>query len=37
MRVLFLTLYPDQAASPRYRVHQFIPYLESRGIECTVR
>ena len=37
MRVLFLTLYPDQAASPRYRVHQFIPYLESKGIECTVR
>ncbi len=37
MRVLFLTLYPDQAASPRYRVHQFIPYLESRGIECAVR
>ncbi len=37
MRVLFLTLYPDQAASPRYRVHQFIPYLESRGIQCTVR
>ena len=37
MRVLFLTLYPDQAASPRYRVHQFLPYLESRGIQCTVR
>lgn len=36
MRVLFLTLYPEQAASPRYRVHQFIPYLESRGIQCTV-
>ena len=37
MRVLFLTLYPEMAASPRYRVHQFIPYLESMGIECTVR
>lgn len=37
MRVLFLTLYPEMAASPRYRVHQFIPCLESRGIECTVR
>jgi glycosyltransferase involved in cell wall biosynthesis len=37
MRVLFLTLYPEAAASPRYRVHQFIPYLESKGIECTVR
>ena len=36
MRVLFLTLYPEQAASPRYRVHQFLPALEARGIECTV-
>jgi len=37
MRVLFLTLYPEAAASPRYRVHQFIPFLEAQGIECTVR
>jgi glycosyltransferase involved in cell wall biosynthesis len=37
MRVLFLTLYPEMAASPRYRVHQFIPCLESQGIKCTVR
>ena len=36
MRVLFLTLYPEPAASPRYRVMQFLPYLESQGIECTV-
>lgn len=36
MRVLFLTLYPDTAASPRYRVSQFLPYLRSRGIECSV-
>ncbi|MEA3366286.1 MAG: glycosyltransferase family 4 protein [Candidatus Hydrogenedentes bacterium] len=35
-RILFLTLYPDTAASPRYRVAQFIPYLESRGFRCTV-
>jgi glycosyltransferase involved in cell wall biosynthesis len=34
--ILFLTLYPDTAASPRYRVAQFIPYLESRGFRCTV-
>lgn len=34
MRVLFLTLYPEAAASPRYRVLQYIPYLESQGIEC---
>ena len=36
MRVLFLTLYPDLAASPRYRVAQFLPYLRSQGIECRV-
>lgn len=37
MRVLFLTLYPPEAASPRCRVHQFIPGLEARGMACTVR
>ena len=37
MRVLFLTLYPNIAASPRLRVGQFIPYLSANGIECTVR
>jgi len=36
VKVLFLTLYPDVAASSRYRVAQFVPYLESRGISCTV-
>lgn len=36
MRVLFLTLYPERAASARYRVGQFIPYLRAHGIECTV-
>lgn len=36
MRVLFLTLYPPIAASPRYRVHQFLPALAARGIQCTV-
>jgi len=36
MRVLFLTLYPDVAASPRYRVAQFLPHLETHGVECAV-
>jgi len=36
MRVLFLTLYPDIAASPRLRVTQYLPYLRSHGIEGTV-
>lgn len=35
MQALFLTLYPDSAASPRYRVAQFLPYLRATGIECT--
>lgn len=37
MRVLFLTLYPDTMASPRYRVHQFLPYLRDHGVDCTVQ
>lgn len=36
MRILFLTLYPDVAASPRYRVAQFLPHLRAHGIECHV-
>jgi len=36
MRVLFLTLYPESAASPRYRVHQFLPHLRAAGVVCDV-
>ena len=35
-RALFLTLYPEVAASPRYRVEQFLPYLRARGFDCTL-
>lgn len=34
--ILFLTLYPVSAASPRYRVHQFLPALREAGLDCIV-
>lgn len=37
MRVLFLTKYPEEGASSRYRVYQYLPYLEKRGISCSVK
>ena len=37
LSVLFLTRYPEQGASSRYRVFQYIPYLEELGIECRVQ
>ncbi len=37
MRVLFLIKYPRRGPSSRYRVLQFIPYLESNGISCEVQ
>ncbi len=36
LNILFLTLYPESAASPRYRVLQFLPYLRASGFRCTV-
>lgn len=36
LKILFLPKYPVEGASSRYRVHQFIPFLESQGFECTV-
>lgn len=37
LSVLFLTRYPVDGASSRYRVHQYVPFLEQLGINCTVQ
>ncbi len=35
LKILFLTRYPNEGASSRYRVYQYLPYLESMGVSCT--
>ena len=37
MRVLFVLPHPIEGPSSRFRVYQYIPYLEQHGVECTVR
>jgi len=37
IRVLFLTRYPYEGASSRYRVFQYVPHLERLGVTCTVQ
>jgi glycosyltransferase involved in cell wall biosynthesis len=36
-RILFITHHPKEDASSRYRVYDFLPYLEAEGHTCTVR
>jgi glycosyltransferase involved in cell wall biosynthesis len=37
MRVLFFLPYSVEAAGCRYRVHQFVPFLEANGVRCELR
>ena len=37
MRILFILPHPIEGPSSRFRVYQYIPYLEANGIKCTVR
>ncbi|MBN3038359.1 MAG: glycosyltransferase family 4 protein [Candidatus Omnitrophica bacterium] len=36
MKVLFIVPYPKEGPSYRYRVEQFIPFLEQNGVKCRV-
>jgi glycosyltransferase involved in cell wall biosynthesis len=37
VKVLALPRYGSDVASSRYRLYQFLPYLEAAGVECMVR
>jgi len=37
MRILCLTKYTERGPSSRYRLHQFLPFLEARGIHADIQ
>lgn len=37
MRLLFVIPHPVEGPSSRFRVYQYLPYLEEMGVSCTVR
>jgi len=37
MKVLFIEPYPTEGPSSRYRVEQYVPYLEKHGVRCIIR
>jgi glycosyltransferase involved in cell wall biosynthesis len=37
MKILFLTLYPENIASSRLRIYQYRPYLEKVGLSCSIK
>lgn len=37
LKVLFLTRYPVEGASSRYRVFQYLPHFEALGVQCRVQ
>jgi hypothetical protein len=36
-KLLLLVNHPVEDGSARYRIYQFVPYLEAAGYECTIR
>ncbi len=36
LRFLFITDHPEEGASSRFRIYQFLPYFERQNIECRV-
>lgn len=37
MRIVYFSKTSDQGPSSRYRIYQFLPYLEKAGIQCSIR